>query len=73
MRLPREVVESSPSLEVLKKCADVAVGDMAHGHGDVGLVVGLADPRGLSNLNDSTNPVCRTGVFLNIYVVLSVP
>ena len=53
------VVESSPSLEVFKKYADVALRDTARGHGDGGLVVGLGDLSGLFNLNDSMNPGCR--------------
>ena len=42
-RLPREVVVS-PSVEVLRHCADVALRDMVSGNG---LVVGPDDPRGL--------------------------
>jgi len=45
-RLSRAVVES-PSLEVFKKRADVALQDTAWWHGGVGLTVGLDDLRGL--------------------------
>jgi len=43
----------SPFLEMFKKCGDVALRDVASGHGGVGLVVGLDDLTDLSNLNDS--------------------
>ena len=43
----------SPSLEVLKKSVDVALRDTVSGYGGDGLMVGLDNLRGLSNLNDS--------------------
>ena len=46
-RLPREVVESSSSLEVFKNHGDVALRDVVSGHGGGGLMVGLEDLRGL--------------------------
>ena len=48
-RLPREVVES-PSLEVFEKCG---CGTEVSGCSDDGLIVGLDDLSGLSNLYDS--------------------
>ena len=51
-RMPREVVES-PFLEVLKKSVDVALRGMVSRHDGDGLMVGLDDLSGLSNLNDS--------------------
>jgi len=43
----------SPFLEVFQGRVDVALRDVASGHGGVGLVVGLDDLTDLSNLNDS--------------------
>mgnify|MGYP001858437632 CR=1 FL=1 len=51
-RLPREVVEA-PSLEVSKNRGDVTLRDVVSGHGGGGLMVGLGDLSGCSNLNDS--------------------
>ena len=45
-RLPREVVES-PSVEVLKYGVYVSLRVMVISHGGDGLMVGLADGRGL--------------------------
>jgi len=50
-RLPREV-EESLSMEVLRKRVDVALRDMVSGYGG-GLMVGLGDLSGLSNVDDS--------------------
>ena len=46
-RLPRGVVVESPSLEVFKKCEDLALRAVVSGHGGDGLMVGLADLSGL--------------------------
>ena len=43
----------SPSLEVFKKRANVSLSDTVSGHGSDGLIAGLYDPSGLSNLSDS--------------------
>ena len=50
-RLPREV-EESLSMEVLRKRVDVALRDMVSGYGG-GLMVGLGNLSGLSNVDDS--------------------
>jgi len=39
-RLPREVV-GSPSMEVIRSRADVALRDVVSGHGESGLMVGV--------------------------------
>ncbi len=44
----------SLSLEAFKKCRDVALRDMVCECGGNGLVFGLDDLSGLSNLNEST-------------------
>jgi len=41
-RLPREV-EELPSLEVFKKCGDMALRDVVSGHGGDWLMVGIGD------------------------------
>ena len=50
--LPGEEMESL-SLEVFKKCVDVALMDMVSGCGGDGLVIGLDNLSDLSNLKDS--------------------
>jgi len=45
-RLPRMMVKS-PSLEVFKKCGDMALRDVVSGHGGGALMVGLNDIRAL--------------------------
>jgi len=51
-RLPAELVESL-SLEVFKKCVDVALRVVVSGHNGDGLAIELKGLRGLSKLNDS--------------------
>ena len=46
-------VGESPSLGVFENYGDVALWDVVSGHSGAGLVVGLDDIHGLSNLNDS--------------------
>ena len=52
-RLTRKVVESV-ALELFKNRVDVALMDVVSGHGGCGVLVGLGDLCGLSNLNDAT-------------------
>ena len=47
-----EVVESL-SLEVFKKCRDVALGTVVSGHGGDGLMAGLCGLEAFSNPKDS--------------------
>ena len=42
-QLPGVVMVESPSLEVFKNCADVALRDVVSRHGGGGLMVGLDD------------------------------
>jgi len=51
-RVPKEMVESL-SMDVFKNCGDVAIRDTVKGGCRHGLVVGLGDLMGLSNLTDS--------------------
>jgi len=44
-RLPREVLQS-PSLEIFKKCGDVALRDVVSGYGGDGLMVAVDDISG---------------------------
>ena len=46
-RLPRGVVVESPSLEVFKKCEDLALRAVVSGHGGHVLMAGLDDLSGL--------------------------
>ena len=56
----------SLSLEVFKGRVVVALRDMVIGHGDDGLMVGLGDLSGLSNLNDSVILwFCENKMFLS--------
>ena len=48
-------VVESPSLEVFEEHADVALRGVVRGHGCDGLMVGLGDLSGLSNLSDSVS------------------
>ena len=57
-RLPWEAVQS-PSLEVLKNRADVALRDVVSGQG---LLVGQGDLSTLSNLCDSVNGHSLAGI-----------
>lgn len=50
-QLPREGMESL-SLELFRKCGDVALGDMASGHGGVGLGLNLVIMEVFSNCNN---------------------
>jgi len=46
-------VQESPSMEVFKKRANVALRDMVSGHGGIGLIVGLEILMVFFNLSDS--------------------
>ena len=60
-RLPKEVVKSL-SLEGFQSHGDVALRDMANGHGGDGLELGLVILKVFPNLNDSMN--------LNMYICM---
>ena len=53
VQLPGVVVVESPSLEVFKNWADVALRDVVSGHGGAGLELDLVILEDFSNLYDS--------------------